>query len=356
VIGGWLAIALLELLLRVVLGGLGWNDLPAMTILILGTTFLWMGATPIIGAWSWQSSESDRPLAVRIMVHLSLLALLVVADALVLRAVVSLLGEPPKVSLATTLVWYLDTNCERYAAVAIVAHALQRRRRLAERELRALEMERELSRAQLSFLELQLHPHFLFNALGTIAELAHESPATAARMVRQLRTLWAAALEHSGRDEVTLGEELELLGPYLDIQRTRFSDWLTLDITVDSASLPALVPALVLQPLVENAIQHGLSGRSAPGHVSIAAATNARALTVTVHDDGVGFTGSSSDAHSGIGLRNVRERLLHLYGDGCRFVIASESGGGTLVTLELPFRVRRAADVSSLSALHAGAA
>ena len=175
-------------------------------------------------------------------------------------------------------------------------------------------------------------------------------------MVRQLRTLWAAALEHSGREEVTLGEELELLSPYLDIQRTRFSDWLTLDITVDSASLPALVPTLVLQPLVENAIQHGLSGRSAPGHVSITAATNARMLTVTVHDDGVGFTGSSSGVHSGIGLRNVRERLIHLYGDSCRFVIASESGGGTLVTLELPFRVGRNAGVSSLSSLRAGAA
>jgi two-component sensor histidine kinase len=339
VIGGWLAIALLELLLRVVLGGLGWSDLPAMTMLILATTILWIVATPVIGAWSWQSNERERPLAVRIGVHLALLALLVVADALVLRGALTLLGEPPTERFATTLVWYLDTNCERYAAVAIVAHALHRRHRLAERELRTLEMERELSRAQLSFLELQLHPHFLFNALGTIAELAHESPATAARMVRQLRTLWAAALEHSGRDEVTLGEELELLAPYLDIQRTRFSDWLTLDIMVDSASLNALEPTLVLQPLVENAIQHGLSGRSAPGQVSIAAAANARTLTVTVRDDGVGFTGAADDAHTGIGLRNVRERLRRLYGDECRFVLASETAGGTVVTLDLPYRV-----------------
>ena len=343
IVGGWLAIGALELVLRVVLRDVAVSEWPSMAALILATTLLWIAATPIIGAWSWRSSEDDRPFAARIAVHLVVLAVLVVADALVLRGALRLLGSRSTVSFATTLVWYLDTNVERYAAVAIVAHALHRRRRLAERELRALEMERELSRAQLSFLELQLHPHFLFNALGTIAELAHESPSTAARMVRQLRTLWAAALEHAGRDEVTLGEELELLAPYLDIQRTRFSDWLALDISVESTSLNVCVPTLVLQPLVENAIRHGLSGRSAPGHVSIAAAVNGGKLILTVQDDGVGFTGASEDGRVGIGLRNVRERLARLYGDDCRFMLASQEGGGTLVTLELPLRIGRAA-------------
>jgi LytS/YehU family sensor histidine kinase len=235
--------------------------------------------------------------------------------------------------------FWVDVWAIVYITLVVIGGALDLRRRYADRTMRADLLEAQLARAQLQFLESQLQPHFLFNALNTIQELAHEAPHAAERTLHRLRSLLAISLERYGYDEVTLGDELAGLEPYLDIQRTRFSDWLSVDLDVPADAREALVPHLVLQPLVENAIRHGLSVRQAPGRIGITARREGEWLRVVVEDDGVGLAPSAKDKRAGIGLQNVADRLRQLYGSEHRFVIGARRTGGVEVTLKVPYRV-----------------
>ncbi len=234
--------------------------------------------------------------------------------------------------------FWIDVWVIVYITLVVIGRALDLRRRYADRTMRADLLEAQLARAQLQFLESQLQPHFLFNALNTIQELAHEAPHAAARTLHRLRSLLAISLERYGYDEVTLGDELDGLEPYLDIQRTRFSDWLSVDVDVTSDARGAMVPHLVLQPLVENAIRHGLSVRHGPGRIGITARREGPWLRVVVDDDGVGLAPSATDKRAGIGLQNVADRLRQLYGNEHRFVIGARQGGGVEVSLRVPYR------------------
>jgi LytS/YehU family sensor histidine kinase len=238
--------------------------------------------------------------------------------------------------------YWFDVWLFTYASLVVVGHALVVRRRYVDRTVRAHLLEAQLARAQLQYLELQLQPHFLFNALNAISELAHESPVTAERMLRRLHALLAVSLERSGRDEVTLEEELAALSPYLDIQRIRFSDWLQVGMEVPPSVRQALVPHLILQPLVENAIRHGLSVRPAPGAVLVSAERLGDRLVLRVEDDGVGLRPrpqpEASERREGIGLRNASERLRQLYGADHRFELRAARSGGVVVELEIPYR------------------
>jgi hypothetical protein len=196
-----------------------------------------------------------------------------------------------------------------------------------------------LGRARLDYLEAQLQPHFLFNSLGAVSELAYDAPATASRVLRQLIAIFRTALAQKG-DEVTLGEEIVGIEPYLDIQRIRFADWLTIDYQIDDAAVDCLLPRFILQPLVENAIRHGLSGRSAAGRIEISAKVDQETLIVRVVDNGVGLDMSSPLVGRGIGLTNVRDRLAILYGDDDRLVLASAGAGGAVAELKIPVRRR----------------
>ena len=240
--------------------------------------------------------------------------------------------------LAAFLFW-LDVWIIIYITLVVIGRALDLRRRYADRTMRADLLEAQLARAQLQFLESQLQPHFLFNALNTIQELAHEAPQAAVRTLHRLRALLAISLERYGYDEVTLGDELAGLEPYLDIQRTRFSDWLSVDLDVPADTRDAMVPHLILQPLVENAIRHGLAVRQAPGRIGIRARREGQWLHVLVADDGVGLAASTSDKRSGIGLRNVVDRLRQLYGSEHAFAIRDSATAGVEVDLRIPFRL-----------------
>ena len=244
-----------------------------------------------------------------------------------------------------TFFYWLDVWLLVYASLVVVGHSLALRRRFVDRTVRAHLLEAQLARAQLQFLELQLQPHFLFNALNAIQELAHEAPLAAERMLRRLHALLAISLERSGRDEVTLGEELVALEAYVDIQRTRFSEWLTVRIAVSPSLRSAMVPHLILQPLVENAIRHGLSVRQGPGLVVVTAEQRGDRLLLRVNDDGVGLRPALRDRDTrreGIGLRNASERLRQLYGADHRFALRPAPGGGVSVELDLPFRAGEA--------------
>jgi two-component system, LytTR family, sensor kinase len=201
-------------------------------------------------------------------------------------------------------------------------------------QARASEAEARLGQAQLQLLRAQLQPHFLFNALNAIAELMHEDAERADRMIGQLSELLRATLDAGDRQEVRLGEELDVIRHYLAIQETRFGDRFVATVDVPAACLDSPVPHLFLQPLVENAIQHGLAPTAGGGAIHIGATARDGHLLVTVEDDGAGVKPEGME--EGIGLSNTRARLASLYGHGASLTIAPRTGGGTRVTVALP--------------------
>ena len=239
------------------------------------------------------------------------------------------------------VVFWADVNLFTYLAVILTGRALASHRRYLDRTLRTHVLETQLARAQLHFLELQLQPHFLFNSLNAIQELAHEAPNAAERMLRRLHALLARSLERSGQDEHSLGEELAALEPYLDIQRTRF-EWLAVGLHVNPDTRSAMVPHLILQPLVENAIRHGLAVRQGPAHIEVFAERRGDRLVMQVRDDGVGLPTQTTPGRSGIGLRNASERLRQLYGRDHRFELRPREHGGVVVEIDIPFRQQSA--------------
>jgi two-component system LytT family sensor kinase len=207
--------------------------------------------------------------------------------------------------------------------------------RFGRHQARAAEAEARLSQAQVQLLRSQLQPHFLFNALNAVSELIHEDPEKADRMIGLLSDLLRATLEAGDRPEVPLDEELQLAERYLAIQRIRFGDRLRVETSVGPACATVLVPHLCLQPLVENAIRHGLSARARGGTIWMTAVVGDRAVVLTVEDDGVGLGRPSGD---GIGLANTRARLASLYGPQGSLVVEPRAAGGTLATIRVPLR------------------
>jgi two-component system, LytTR family, sensor kinase len=227
-----------------------------------------------------------------------------------------------------------------YGATLGLNYAFSYYARFREREARAAQLEAQLTQAQLQALKMQLHPHFLFNTLNGIAGLVRDQRNKAAvEMLAGLSDLLRYTLENAGRQEVPLGEEMEFLELYLNIQQMRFSDRLNVEIEVAPDALRALVPNLILQPLVENAIRHGIAPRAARGTVGVRAARADSVLQIEVYDDGPGLRANASQGQ-GIGLANTRARLAQLYGAGGHsFSVSNRAGGGTAARLSLPFRL-----------------
>lgn len=230
-------------------------------------------------------------------------------------------------------------------AGAIAIYATNWQERLATSFSRATEereqLEARLARAQLQSLRLQLHPHFLFNTLNTINALIGTDRHAAERVVSGLSELLRMSLSSASEQEVSLARELELLAHYIEIQQIRFQDRLTVSFRIDADARHALVPNLMLQPLVENAIRHGIAPRAAPGHVVVAATRRGSRLEISVVDDGVGEN-PRAEHRDGVGLGNTRARLLSLYGSDHRFEARSPEAGGFAVHIEIPYRTESA--------------
>lgn len=224
-------------------------------------------------------------------------------------------------------------------AVATYATRWQERltRRYAEAAHASERLQTRLDHAQLQALKLQLQPHFLFNTLNTITALVHRDPHAAERMVSGLSELLRFSLGTAGEQEVPLERELEVTRHYLDIQQVRFQDRLSVSFDVDADAPRAWVPSLLLQPLVENAIQHGLAPRAAAGRITIAARRKDGVLALEVSDDGVGEPPASPPRREGVGLGNSRARLQSLYGEAHRFEIGPGTAGGFRVYIEIPW-------------------
>src|SRR5262245_40955170 len=223
-----------------------------------------------------------------------------------------------------------------YAALVCLWHAVHAYRRHWEAGLSAATLKAELAQAQLQSLRTQLQPHFLFNTLHSISALNHDDPKAANRMLARLSHLLRLTLESDRAAEIPLAEELGFLSEFLEIEQVRFGDRLQVEKDICPSTLDAAVPTLLLQPIVENAIKHGIAPFVAPGKIKIVSSTAGGKLVLTVQDSGRGFT---EDAHgSGVGLTNTRERLRCLFGQEHSFEIQSAGDSGCSVSLRIPLK------------------
>jgi len=234
--------------------------------------------------------------------------------------------------------YYFHQGLTIYWTTLVVAHALYYYRGLREREAQTAILTAQLAQAQLQALKMQIHPHFLFNTLNSIAALLHKDVEAADRMIAKLGDFLRLTLKRSDAQIVDFEQELEFLKCYLDIEHIRFQDRLTVEMDIDPHALTAMIPNLILQPIVENAVRHGVARQTDPGHISIRARRQGARLIMRVEDNGPGLKPSSNG--SGIGLSNTRARLEQFYGSDFSFQIANSAGRGATVTLDVPAFVK----------------
>jgi len=225
-----------------------------------------------------------------------------------------------------------------YAFILVVSYILDSRERLAVQQTETARLNEQLSKAQLDALRRQIEPHFLFNTLNAIAGLVRERRNDAAvNMIAGLSDLLRRALDNSNRQQSQLGEEMEFLQKYLDIQKVRFAERLQLSVDVPKELFPAQVPSLILQPMVENAVKHGIAKRAQGGAIRISACHANGMLTLSVYNDGPTLPADWEKTHSGIGISNVRTRLQSLYGDSFKLSLRNQNASGVEASVSVPF-------------------
>jgi two-component system, LytTR family, sensor kinase len=248
---------------------------------------------------------------------------------------------------SSDILFNLPTGFMSYGTIFLISYVIDYYRRHQEEELKISRLKAELAEAklqvteaQLQALKMQLHPHFLFNTLNSISALLDEDAEAADQMLARLGDFLRLTLENSGAQQVTLQEELEFLRCYLEIEHVRFHDRLTVSMQIEPCTLDARVPNLILQPIVENAIRHGIVSRIAPGQIEISARLSGDTLRLQVKDNGPGLRlveGGRGTVKEGLGLANTRARLAQMYGPAHRFEMADAPEGGLQVTLTIPF-------------------
>jgi LytS/YehU family sensor histidine kinase len=241
----------------------------------------------------------------------------------------------------------LDWLLMTYLFLIGLAYALAYRRESEARALNASQLETRLVEAQLQSLQRQLHPHFLFNTLNTISGLIRSDPDGADAMIDRLGDLLRMTLHKSGIQEVPLKEELEVLQAYVEIEQTRFGNRLKIEMDIQPETLDAQVPSLVLQPLVENAIRHGIAPNARPGWIAVHAARDREELLLQIRDSGDGLPPDRLMAlNRGVGLDNTRARLEHLYPNKYQFTF-SNLERGFCVTIRIPFQVEPPSEIEA---------
>lgn len=300
--------------------------------------YVWAALTPLAVWLAWRFPFGTRTWLRSAFVHapagFAIAVVKVTATRIIRAAAMGEKGDYIEISS-------LATHYVIYCSIVAAAHGVAYYRAGREREIHASQLEARLAETRLQLLKMQLHPHFLFNTLNAIAELVHEDPDAADRMIAGLSDLLRATLDAGAVDEVDLETELTLLARYLDIQRARFGDRLQVRIHAGPAEKGALVPFLVLQPLVENAIRHGLASRKDAGRIEIRAARRGGSLVIDVEDDGAGVE-DAEHVRDGVGLGNTRARLAALYGGAQNLDVTGGPGLGTLVRLTIPWHVETA--------------
>ena len=307
---------------------------------------LWIVLTPPLIAFARRFRIDRHTWRRNLPLHVGVAMLASLADIWVWYRWRMIVGPPVPTGRTFLVQWLMqiDLAVFTYFVIVAIVHAVDYHRFFQERteeshrlELRTAQLEAQLATAQLQVLKMQLQPHFLFNTLHAIAELVHEDPRAADRMVSGLGSLLRISLDSAGRQMVTLREELEFLEAYLAIEQVRFRERLTVSMDIDPHALDARVPHLLLQPLVENAIRHGVSPRMAAGRVTVAATRRDGRVEIEIADNGRGLPNGTPRAE-GVGLSNTRARLEQLYGGEFKLELANGPAGGAVARLALPYQ------------------
>ena len=307
---------------------LAWQMSATLVFALSTPMVLWLARRYPFGRAAWR-----RALAVHLLAGTAIAAVWAACHIVLDTAFDRGLQNFDLAERARAMFLILDKELLVYWIIVIISHAVDYYQRYREGELRA-------SQAQLHALKMQLHPHFLFNALHSISALVHTDPEAADKMIARLGDFLRLTLDTAAAQEAPLSQEIEFLNCYLEIERIRFRDRLTTRIEVDPQALECRVPNLILQPIVENAIRHGVAPRSAPGRVEVRAERKGGSLRLQVKDNGRGLPagGACATKGGGVGLSNTRSRLRQLYGAAYSFEIENDPAGGAVVTLEIPFR------------------
>jgi two-component system LytT family sensor kinase len=293
--------------------------------------------------WPLEPGRLARGLAL----HLAVAPLMALIASALAMGVFTLVGATANAEMRGMRLYWglaigkLHNNILVYAAIVGVRHLVDYHRRYRDRELRASQLEARLAEAQLEGLRAQLHPHFLFNTLHAISALMHRDVEAADRMLTRLSDLLRLMMETGGAQEVPLRQELDFLQGYLEIQQARLGQRLRVALAIEPTTLDALVPHLLLQPLVENAIRHGIAPRAEGGTLEVRAWRDGERLHLTVRDDGPGLPSQLRPA--GVGLTNTRARLAQLYAGSHTFEVANDPRGGVCVAFSARFREAGAA-------------
>jgi sensor histidine kinase YesM len=312
-----------------------WQALLANSVLF----YLWAVLTPLV-LWLGRKFLIEQPRFLRnLAIHFGLsflvttlhLFLLGQLNYLVLMLFVK--EYVPPVPVIALVVGLGATNIMIYWGIIGISQALAYFRRYKEREV-------SLAQAQLQAVQTQMHPHFLFNTLNAISELVHEDANRAEQTITQLSDLLRISLQSDAAQEITLKEELDFLRKYVEIQQTLLQERLTVNWDIKPDTLDAQVPNLLLQPLIENAIRHGIAPKATGGTIEIKANRHGDRITLSVEDDGIGINfPAETSLKEGIGLKSVRTRLQHLYNESHKFSLKkSDKGQGLCVELVIPFR------------------
>ena len=327
------------------------NDLPVPWIKFvawfLEVAGLWGFASPLALWYIWKRPLTRADWRQSLPYQIAgwvVIPLLLAAPLQLSRFVASRALDAPDLYAPLTLLSFSRLYLNAFLAyldVLLAGLAIYYAREARSRQLRASKLEARLAEAQLDVLRMQLHPHFLFNTLNTVSALMHKDVHAADRMLALLGDLLRDSFEKIADQEVSLKQELGFLEKYLEIEKTRFQDRLSVETEIDPETLDAEVPNLVLQPLVENAIRHGVSRRREAGHIRLAAWRDGDRLELRVRDNGPGLSAEGElPGGSGVGLSNTQARLRQLYGAAHRFELLAPDTGGLEVVLSIPFKLR----------------
>ncbi|MBI5216723.1 MAG: histidine kinase [Ignavibacteriae bacterium] len=239
--------------------------------------------------------------------------------------------------LTNNVIGFSDYGFFIYFIVVFIAHAVDYYKQMNQAQLNEAKLREELTNSQLHALKMQLQPHFLFNTLNTISVLIKDEPQKAEQMLALLSDLLRLTLQHTNTQEISLKEELKYLKLYLEIEQIRFGERLKIRIDADENTLDAKIPTLILQPLVENAIKHGIGERRGEGVIEIRSMRHHQNLNIVVKDNGNGLNALNNSHSTGIGLSNSRSRLQSLYGSASSISISNGDNGGAVVEILIPF-------------------
>ncbi len=318
--------------------------------LIFGTELAswlpWALATPLVISLARRHPIIRSPTLRTVTVHLAaFVTISLVAEAwfAVLQTLFNPWDYPQRPTFMdawrASLLFQVLTFLIVYGLILTVIYAMDARERMARQMTETARLSEELSKSQLAALRQQMEPHFMFNTLNSITGLVRDQKNDAAvSMIVGLSEFLRRASEDSHRSQVTLAEEVEYLQRYLDIQKVRFGDRLQVSVNIPAELLHAQVPNLLLQPLVENAIKHGISKRAAGGTVRVAGVCHEGTLCLSVYNDGPDFPTDWQAPHTGVGIGNLRTRLQILHGDDSRLQMRNADGGGVEVAVTLPLR------------------